>query len=103
MAEKTFAYDDEELAFYDGELHKRSNGWTNYETWTIHLWLTKEEDSKKATVELCKDGDEFAAAQRLKAMVEEGVPDMEGSLYTDLMVAAMTNANWMELATAFRS
>ena len=102
MAEKNFQYNDEEMALYSGELHKRYQGFTNFETWTLHLWLSIDEASKKAIVELCADGDEFAAAQRLKKMVEDGAPDMEDSLYTDLMHAAMTNANWIELVTAFR-
>ena len=102
MGLQTFAYNDEELTHYNGEIHKRSNGWTNYETWTIHLWLTKDEGSSKATVELCADGDEFAAVERLKSMVKDGAPELGESLYTDLMMAALTNTNWMELVTAFR-
>ena len=29
-------------------MSERYNGWTNYETWNVHLWLTNEEGTQRA-------------------------------------------------------
>ena len=74
-------------------------GWTNYETWCVALWLDNEQGSYDYCVELAKDldGDTYALSERLKEMHEEAAPEVTG-VFADLQNAALAAVNWRELA-----
>ncbi len=79
------------------------NGWTNYETWNVNLWLTNDEGSYSMVREMavrCADTETSRAdlADELKALVEEMMPDLGASMYADLLGAAISSVNWHELA-----
>ena len=83
-------------------------GWTNYETWTVNLWLENEESEynywqeQAAAVkrEYKEDEQEFALADMLKDSTEEGAEDAlnEASVYSDLLGAAISEVNFGEIA-----
>lgn len=84
------------------------NGWTNYETWNVALWVGKEEGSYSYWRERTQaafdasDGDKESAAcdlaSELKDWVDENCPITEASMYCDLLGAALSKVNYHEIA-----
>ena len=88
------------------------NGWSNYQTWCVHLWMTNVEAvfnfHTHRAQELLKDndGDQSAAiaafADELKAGIEKYSPTAdEANVYSDLMQYAMDTADYDEIAETF--
>lgn len=93
---------------------KTYNGWTNYETFAVALWIDNEQGSYNEWRERCQfaldaaDGDNLddrrenaaqTVAQHLKDEIEEGNPlSDKASLYSDLLQAAISETNWYEIA-----
>lgn len=98
------------------------NGWFNYETWLVKLWMDNEQSSQehwseRATEALREAGETmsanfrmtgvepftteekaaFALAKELKAQHEESLPELDG-FAADLLSAAMSEVNWHEIA-----
>jgi hypothetical protein len=96
--------------------NKKYNGWTNYETWCVNLWLTNEEWSyncwRERAQECFDQTDEAKAlddrrfdarlilADELKDSMEEAMPEVKG-LWADLLLSALSEVNWHEIAAAF--
>jgi len=96
----------------------RYNGWTNYETWAVALWIDNDygshtywrqeaarhvKDSPKC--QMVRDGlwttneaARFSLADQLKEETTDAAPDMEPSVYSDLLRAAFDSVNWSEVA-----
>jgi hypothetical protein len=101
----------------------RYNGWANYETWTVSLWLDNEEHSYRywrgevkrrrqeapgdprvrAGTWTAEDAARFNLADQLKQEVTEGVPLGEASMYSDLLRAALSEVDWLEIVDAWMS
>ena len=91
----------------------RYNGWTNYETWIVKLWMDNEQSSQEYWAEQAQahakdaEADEFGTtaermavrvlAATLKVEHEEAVPDLAG-FAGDLLMAALGEVNWYEIA-----
>ena len=96
---------------------KRYNGWTNYETWNVNLWLTNEEGSDSLCREWaqeCYDDAEasdgstreetasLVLADRIDSLIrDEWYPQELTGLYKDLLGAALSEVNWYEIAEHF--
>ena len=80
------------------------NGWSNYETWNLHLWLSNDEGSQAMAEDLCQGVERHEAADRLKDWADEYVEGLglAPSFASDLLVAALSSVDWHELAEAFR-
>jgi len=101
---------------------ERYNGWANYETWCVNLWLTNDQGSynhwrERAQAAFDETGDkhpnEFAnheqnarirLADELKEDLDEGagqfLPEQLG-VYHDLLNHALGRVEWFEIADAF--
>jgi hypothetical protein len=75
---------------------KTYNGWTNYETWAVNLWLDEEDNWR----ELAGDGS-CQAAQALQELVEEMNPLADqATMYSDLLTGVLQEVNWQEIVEA---
>lgn len=86
---------------------QKCNGWTNYETWAVNLWLTNDEESyNKAQRVVDESEDENEAAENLKEYIENLKRKLylfidNANLFSDLLNAAISEVNWHEIAQAF--
>ena len=94
------------------------NGWSNYETWTVSLWMDNERHSHEywrrqaaehrqavPTRQLVADGvwtaeeaAKFNLADQIKEETADDSPLKTPSLYSDLLNAAFGEVNWQEIA-----
>lgn len=89
------------------------NGWTNYETWNVKLWLDNEpatqelqremlqqaKDTPKNEVWTREETTRFTLADLLKTYLEDYNPlNDEPSMYADLLNAAISEVNWNEIS-----
>lgn len=99
---------------------KTYNGWTNYETWVVNLWMDNNEGSYDYWREIAEDIYHNQAeeqkhfskmddavvilADRLKNDHEEAKDEilenmkLNASLWADLLGAALAETNWREIA-----
>lgn len=82
------------------------NGWKNYETWTVSLWLDNDYGAYQQCLDLTQHTQTtqpeaqqaHQLAEKLKQWIEEENPCSGSSLYSDLMNAALSEVNWLEIA-----
>lgn len=80
------------------------NGWTNWETWNLHLWLTNDEGSYRFCESLAEGKDLGEAAEALRETVEN-MADSLGigpSWASDFINAGLASVDWRELAESFQ-
>ena len=96
------------------------NGWWNYETWNLKLWLDNDEVTynmvkKKAKALIKKhEGDhiedaatelkkfntaELDLADWLKEYTLDNMPELKASFYSDVLSASIREVNFQEIAT----
>lgn len=100
--------------------HKEYNGWTNYETWVVNLWMDNEEGTydywREVAQEIHNDLEEptnsmtkmdeavYLLADRLENdhrdrkdnILENN--ELTSSVWADLLGAALSEVNWKEIA-----
>lgn len=92
------------------------NGWTNYETWAVKLWIDNEELSYRywtmVSREVWESSDDRAAylsrsesarmqlSDRLKSYHEDSMPDLGATVWADLLRAGFDSVNWREIANS---
>jgi hypothetical protein len=85
--------------------HQEHNGWYNYETWVVNLWMDNErgshdywrERAREALDETQPERAKCVLADELKEQHEEALPELEG-FAADLLNASMSEVNWYEIA-----
>lgn len=100
-------------------MSKGYNGWKNYETWAVNLWLSNEEPTWDYWLEEAVECRSQAAicpqvaggvwqadraavyllADRLKEEIRDDAPEVVG-MYADLLGAALDEVDWLEIAEA---
>ena len=82
------------------------NGYTNYETWNVKLWIDNdqgeqeywaEEAQRIYDAETDKDDAANTLSATLKDYFQENKPDVSGT-YSDLLQGALDSVNWYEIA-----
>ena len=104
-------------------MSEKYNGWTNYETWNVKLWMNNDQGSYTYYRELSQECYDQAEAserptftreeqatldlsQRLKDEYETASQDWlkesgkSASVWADLIGAALSEVNWHEIAEA---
>ena len=82
------------------------NGWRNYETWNVALWMDNDEGSysywreEAESIAACADSRE-SFVDRLARSIEtshtENAPALSGT-YADLLGGALSSVDWREIA-----
>ena len=100
------------------------NGWSNYPTWAVNLWLQNDEPLYRATLEMVEEAREhltpdesdmvekgiwtlaqaerFHLAEALRAWVtDELAPDLGATFAADILGYALGCVDWFEIAGAW--
>ncbi len=83
------------------------NGYANYETWAVALWIDNDQGLYSTRLELVQEAvndeeEPYQIGQRLKDWVNDSdngiIPDLGATLASDLLSAALSEVDWTELA-----
>ena len=94
------------------------NGWSNYPTWAVNLWLSNDEglynemtEAVRLVCERITEGDDlmsrdeirrFEVAEGTKRWVEDDLsPDLGAAFAADLLGYALGCVDWYEIANAW--
>lgn len=89
---------------------KGYNGWTNYETWVVHLSLSNDYGSdyywsERAEEILRQEKDEedvlYVLSEELRDILAEGIPESVTDFYLSLLEAALSEVDTYEIAEAY--
>jgi hypothetical protein len=93
---------------------RKYNGWSNYETWNVKLWMDNDEGQynywrgrAEQAIEESEARDSFTRsevaalllADELKLEHTENMPEVTGT-YSDLLSGALSDVDWYEIANS---
>ena len=87
---------------------KTYNGWSNYETWLVNLWIQNEQDLYSQLHDMVVTVDTlFAAKELLEAWLDNEydmyIENAPHGLFQDLLRGAISEVNWYEIAKNWRN
>ena len=84
------------------------NGYKNPETYFCSLWIDADDTTRREFIAMAKALQEDDPEEQIKAVadamrrnVEDGAPELSGSLYGDLLDAAIESIDFRTLALEF--
>jgi hypothetical protein len=79
---------------------KKYNGYTNYETWNVALWIDNEQWLYEEVKHLTRHAtNKYDLANQIKEIIESMNPlNDQASMYSDLLGAAISSCNFYEIA-----
>jgi hypothetical protein len=76
------------------------NGWSNYETWLVALWLNNDQASYNVLEALkAEDESDYRKAESLEELVRELYEFEPVGIVADLVNSAFGRVNWVEIVT----
>lgn len=80
------------------------NGWKNYETWVVALWLDDTESTRQEATELASTGTMDEATSRMKTWIAEDMNPLadQNSIHVDLLASALQEVDWSAVVKRFR-
>ena len=80
------------------------NGWRNWETWCVHLWITGEESSYGYWMDMANRYDRDRLREELEAHYTEALALLEElpGVFRDLLGGSLREVDWQEIAEALR-
>ncbi len=77
------------------------NGWTNYETWVVNLWLDNDEYTQTMVYEMANsdeyDNHRVASLEEYVEEQREEWKEFGASMFDDLLGAALGSVNYYEI------
>jgi len=82
---------------------KGYNGWSNYESWLVGLWLSNDQSSFDWCRHIVRHSkDLYAAGDEMKDFVDELNPLRDqATIFSDLLNAALSEVDWKDVAEQF--
>ena len=80
---------------------KEYNGYTNYQTWNVSLWIDNDQGLSDYFQEVIKETSPtgYELANQIKDFFTDDHPLIEeASMYADLLGHALASVNWDEIA-----
>lgn len=77
------------------------NGWKNYETWNCKLWMDNDEFTQSTIYSQASDLSTEEFAEWIQEFHEMQMPEVEGWA-RDLLMSAIENVDWYEIAEAIK-
>ena len=80
------------------------NGWKNYETWAVNVWMTNTPGDEEWLIEKAEYATSISElAHSLEDGMGEIMPELGSTLWADLLGAAFSEVDWYELAEHYWS
>ena len=84
--------------------NEKYNGWTNYETWVINIWVDNDEEIYLTMRDIINSYDWTGKTYELSKVLQEWYDKkveklgLENGVMHDLLTGALSAVNWYELA-----
>ena len=80
-------------------------GWRNYETWLVKLWLDNEPYTYFEMQELARfhEGEAYTLSEEIRESVQEQMAEYlpQAGMVMDLALSALSEVDWMEIAESY--
>jgi len=89
---------------------KTYNGWHNYETWCVNLWMSNDEYMVEQFRDVTREfvnkyeskaearADAYKLGDYIEAIHDDLMPEMPANVFGDLLRGALGEVDWREIA-----